>query len=750
MPSVPNILQAIQELGIRNLMLYAAHQTKLRSGWYRHATPMYKWTERHLSWWVRSEIPTDSGEYLAHRELVEKSRRFFFASDDDLQGQLIRLQYDLTPAIQEAAELEYGGFRLFGGPSVPLGMPPVWGAAPGSEVRNPTSSQHWSELSEKYAKDIKLIWEPSRFAWTYPLARAYRFTGDVRYARIYWALITSWLRQNSPYSSPNWSSAQEVALRLLATVFGWYAFAPFLRKAPERLVTMAGMLAAFADRIPYTLDYARSQANNHLLSEACSLYTVGLLFPEFKKADSWKKLGRKWLIRGFEEQIFDDGGYIQHSSNYHRMALSLGLWAARLAEINGEPFPDDLLGRFRTSALCLHSQINSATGRSLNFGHNDGSHVLPLTSCVYGDYRPLLQAAGVAFCERGFFPVGSWDEMLIWLGYSPKEDGNYSGAFAGSSTSEMATRSEENLPWIDVIGEVEVGSDAGWGNNKARSYPEAGFEYLQGEESWAMLRSARFKSRPAHSDQLNLDIWWKGVNVIRDMGSFSYNAAPPWDNPFARALAHNAPVIEGVEPMHRAGKFLWLNWAQSRILGRQRSSQGIIEFISAEHDGYRKHGIIVRRAVLRAGDDLWLIIDDLFGAGFKSCSWNWTLPDWDWSIKQGALIAGGEVGEMCIQVQVKDKDCSLHRGGEHLAIDSENDAEPTAGWISPTYNLLEPALSWRVKIQASFPQRVLTWITFNRADPSNVQVEYQPLKRELLAIHSAEYEQERLIINGGE
>jgi hypothetical protein len=744
MPSLPDVIQAAKELGIGKLTLYAIYQAKIHSGWYRFANPGFQWEQKPLDHWVNPAFPTNPSDYLHFRNEIEQAHPFFFAPDADLRSDLLRFSENLNQTLTEANEILGGTFRYFGGPALEVGFPPAWNAAPGADGGALPLDRHWSLPPGKEVLDIKLVWEPSRFSWVFPLARAYRITGDGRYAIAFWTLVSSWREYNQPYTGPNWSSAQEVALRLLTTVFGWYAFAPYLRKQPERCVILAEMLAIFAHRIPFTLEYARSQGNNHLLSEACALYTIGLLFPEFSGAERWKAIGRKWLLSGIQDQFFQDGGYTQHSSNYHHLALSLAVWGSRLAELNQEPFPQGVLDLLAESTASLHAQVEPSNGMALNFGHNDGSRLLPLSSCQHGDFRPLLQVAGRAFSTGKAFSAGPWDELAIWLGYSVGAGEPAGVGIATSARSQRADLQPKNNKTSTLSKEESDFTDS-----KTREYPETGLVYLQGREAWAALRCACFRSRPAHSDQLNFDLWWHGVNVLQDKGSYSYNAPSPWDNPFSKAAFHNAPVIDNLDPMHRAGTFLWLDWAQARPASHRHSGTDQFELAAAEHNGYREQGICVRRTVLRIGDDLWLIVDDLFGDGRHECQWNWTLPDWDWSVAGDTLNLQAETGALRLQTPMEDAKLSLFRGGECLLEGESHRQESTQGWISPTYYALDQALCWNVRISCEFPERFCTWLSFNQADPGQLVVQYQPLKLGIPAIRSVAFFQERWIIEWG-
>ena len=96
-------------------------------------------------------------------------------------------------------------------------------------------------------------------------------------------------------------------------------------------------------------------------------------------------------------------------------------------------------------------------------------------------------------------------------------------------------------------------------------------------ETWAYLRAARFTGRPGHADQLHLDLWWCGLNVAQDAGTYLYNAPPPWDNALARSEVHNTLVVNGLEQMTRAGRFLYLERAQARVQQARQQRDAIAD-----------------------------------------------------------------------------------------------------------------------------------------------------------------------------
>ena len=83
------------------------------------------------------------------------------------------------------------------------------------------------------------------------------------------------------------------------------------------------------------------------------------------------------------------------------------------------------------------------------------------------------------------------------------------------------------------------------------------------ENSWALIRAGRYTRRPFQADQLHVDLWWQGINLARDAGTYLYNGSPPWNNGFAGTAVHNTVTVDNHDQMRRAGRFLWLDWAQA-------------------------------------------------------------------------------------------------------------------------------------------------------------------------------------------
>lgn len=632
-------IQAARELGTGPLLRYGTYQMGLRTGHLRRVTPIE---------------PYEKGPAAVH-----------FPFRRPRPKRLAELLQDrAADLLCEADEITKGLVRLFGGSPALLRLVP------------PDAKQHWTVYEghpETWGvEDIKLIWEPARFGWVYPLARAYALSGDERYPAAFWTHLQAFMDGNPPNQGPNWSSAQEVALRTLALLFASKAFETSPQSTPERQSALSGAVATHAARIPATLNYALAQNNNHLISEALGLYAAGHALPNHPQSGEWRKLGKQWLNTAFEQQIAPDGTYAQHSMNYHRLMLQAALQAVQL----GVPLTQTARERLAAATTWLLAQLDPRSGRVPNLGANDGALILPLASGGFADYRPTAQAAARAFLNRPAFPPGPWDELSLWMG------------------QDLAPF-EPLPPFPDCPGVNRLGTP----------------------ENWATLRAVSYSSRPSQADQLHVDLWWRGENLALDAGTYRYTAEGVWDNALARTHVHNTAEIDGQDQMVRAGRFLWLNWAQGDI----QNAQGFqFDMLAAQHDGYYRLGVLHQRILKLAGPGRWRVTDHFLPAPQRKNAspqaqpytvfLQWLLPDWPWTLDDHVLTlthpAGG-TASLSLTPEISEHPyasfdrVALVRAGEPLIGGPQ--AAPTLGWYSPTYGVKVPALSFSLRARSPLP-----------------------------------------------
>ena len=373
------------------------HSLSHRWGLPRWRMPVTTWERQPLSSHLLSGVPADPNGYCTFRR--QSAPTFFFSPQNRAPYAPLFTAMDTEEKenpISEAEAIGEGFFCLFHHAKHRLGFPPDWHCNPFTEQRA-NSEVHWSRITD-----------------TYPLVRAYWRTGKEEYAERFWRLVENWREKNLPNQGANWKCGQETSLRVLAWCFGLYAFAEATATTPVRVAGLVQMLAFSGERIEKTLDYALSQRNNHGISEGAGLWTLGILFPEFRHAERWEAKGRKILEALGRDLIAEDGSFVQNSMNYHRLMLHLFLWVLRLGDLHLKPFRPELKERVKRAGEFLLMLMEESTGQVPLYGPNDGAWIFPLAGGGSEDYRPVAQAVHFYTHGEKRFGPGPWDEETLW------------------------------------------------------------------------------------------------------------------------------------------------------------------------------------------------------------------------------------------------------------------------------------------------------------------------------------------------
>jgi asparagine synthase (glutamine-hydrolysing) len=336
--------------------------------------------------------------------------------------------------------------------------------------------------------------------------------------------------------------------------------------------------------------------------------------------------------------------------------------------------------------------------------------LLPISTCPFEDFRPTIQAAWQMLWGERRFPAGSWDDLSIWLG------GDTEGILAP----------EHRRP-------------------KSAHFPQAGLFITQANDLKTVLRAVDFRNRPGHSDQLHMDIWYQGVNLARDPGTYLYNAQPPWDNSLSGAWCHNTVGLDHREPMLKAGRFLWLDWSRADVIELRKSENSLIEVFFARHRSGRWSGSLHQRTVAILGKDLIIVADDILGKGEHDLILNWSLADLKWQIEGSTITLQHENFLSTLSWSVENRSWGLYRAGEGIGGEAVVENPTIYGWHAPTYAQKMPGLQLVVQTRQMLPARMISTWTFQDADLGKLHVNWLPIEEKRVAFDSLQWGSEEWV-----
>lgn len=560
-----NALQLLQNMGSRYVAYRTWHEVEKRTGL------------------LKRRFPTQPAyqEFISKEEWGTLPVKFF-----DLRPTFQLADSDLIALKNRVADFQRGYLTFFSAQTYEV---KDWLTNPATGYRY-DATKHWTEIPDfsPEAGDIKYVWEKSRFAFLYDLIR-YDFHFQEDQAETVFGEIESWIAANPVNCGPNWRCSQEISLRVLNWTYALHYYKNSPALTPERFAGIIKSIYHQMQHVAAHIQFSRiAVRNNHALTETLALYLVGVLYPFFPESGRWKEDGKRWFEQEVAYQIYQDGTFLQFSMNYHRVAVQLLTWAIQLAHLNGESWSEVLYERARKSLHFLRTCQDDATGWLPNYGNNDGALFFPLSEAHFRDYRPQLDALADALSTSILWSVSPQTLREI-----RSDGGGVHTTQTTGGTTKVADRPDGTY-----------------------AFDQGGYYVLRDQSTLSFLRCGNYKDRPFQADNLHLDIWVDGENILRDAGSYLYNTDERWTRYFAGTASHNTVMVGTFDQMRKGPRFIWYDWIRESRAGWLAAGENEFVF-EGEFVGFLQSGRAVthrRRVTKRAGEASWMIEDWLHDA----------------------------------------------------------------------------------------------------------------------------------------
>lgn len=458
----------------------------------------------------------------------------------------------------------------------PLGLDYDWVTNPETGYKYDVQ-QHWTKIESlsSEAGDIKFVWEKSRFSWLLTICR-YDYHYDEDHSEFVFGQILDWINKNPLNCGPNYKCSQETSIRLNNWVFALQFYKNSEALTKERWKKIISSIYRQIHHVYQNINYSRiAVRNNHVITETLTLYLMGLLFPMMKGANKWKNNGKRWFEQEIEYQIEEDGTFIQDSMNYHRVVIQLFTYAIALSDKYGEKFSDFVYEKAYKSLNFLFQCQEPTNGRLPNYGANDGALFFPLSTADYRDYRPQLDALHGLLTGEPLYD--SYLEDAQWIGHHVSRN---------RKKFDKVTQQQGVL-----------------------KFEKSGYYLIREADVLSFIRCGLFKKNGSN-DQLHLDVWHNGENVLMDGGSYLYNTKTELTKYFSGTESHNTIMLEGNDQMLKGPRFMWFYPPKVIRVSMDETNDTYIFKGEVACFSYIDANITVERTVAKKkGEPEWTITD---------------------------------------------------------------------------------------------------------------------------------------------
>ncbi|NVK03982.1 MAG: heparinase II/III family protein [Flavobacteriia bacterium] len=413
----------------------------------------------------------------------------------------------------------------------------------------PSSSQLGLGLSVPEA-DVKRPWELARFQhFTQWLAiTEHKDSGNQQIADEFQFWVEDFLKSNPIGMGVHWMNAMEVAIRAM----NWMVITDIFR---HRGITVSTEIeTAIRQHIDFVFNHLERKeglGNNHYLANLVGLLFGLIYFPD------WKELHEKseWITDEFtresKKQFYSDGGNFEGSMYYHKLGSELLiLGTAALSRLGHERGKSEV-GEITQSAMTFMRTIVKPNGELPDFGDNDSGSIFSFSPSgewtTAGEYIQNGKSTAAVFeMYKGLIGEGDSLESIFIKNLallelkevaSPKKDVHVDKhrTFKHSNKHEWVLHVELNPTEL-----------------KYTYFPITGIVVCKSDTFYLAMslltRDGAHRYRGHfHNDQLSVEIWANGKDLVLDPGTYTYTGDMEIRNAMRSAKAHNGPYW-GVEP----------------------------------------------------------------------------------------------------------------------------------------------------------------------------------------------------------
>ena len=601
-------------------------------------------------------------------------------------------------------EFEFFGERFQYGPKI------EWHADPPSG-RSWPRTYHRSVLvdgGDTGYGDVKYVWELNRHQFLIDRGKACFLFDDAAAGAELLRLVADW-RTDNPYGTGvSWACALEPAFR----AWSWlWAYHLALRSGALNTEDHLQWLTGFYDHGRFLYRHLEYYASpyNHLAGEAAALYALGVLFPEFREAASWRRHGREVLESRLASQFHEDGGSVEQSAFYHHATLGFYILSALLGRNNGESFSPAVWSAIeRGIAFSMH--LRQPDGTVPRIGGADDGKPIRMQHLPFWDFRPYYAIGAVLFNRPDFkFAAGRFAEDALWLlGPEGRDRFEQLPSEAPAQTETALRRSGYFIlrsDWTDRADYVCFDC---------------------GEQAAGARRDNVRSAMHGHADCLSVVVWLGGEPVLVDPGFFCYNGDPEWEVHFRKTIAHNTARVDGQDQATHVHKMDWCRTFKASFDRWHVDESGAL--VTGSHDGFAHAsggGVTHRRTVWRRPRGYVLVLDEVEGSGSHEIDLTYQFAPGPARLDHNRLVFR-DTFELVWHSEPRAI-AGLCQGGQG----------PHEGWIAPSLGVKVPAPRLNLHVSFRAPRIVVLAVLADlrvAAGGSRVRAVAHPQHGEVFAV----------------
>lgn len=385
------------------------------------------------------------------------------------------------------------------------------------------SGYRWSEntwhrdiqIGHKPGADVIVPWELARMQHLPHMALNFRLSSEDSEERKMLSFefrnqVLDFIATNPPQFGVNWFCEMDIAIRAVNWLVALCLFENSIELPAAWQSVFFQSIEQHGKRLYKKVRKPSGNMYNHFATQLAGLYCISVICPFFKESETWRAFAKNNLEAQIVAQVRPDGAHIEESTSYHLLATDIFLYTGILADSFNDPFSPGYRSTVQ-KMLAVIETVSSSRYDVPQIGDNDeGFFIKPALIDRTHTRAGHLLRIGRQYADRH----NKWtvNEAIMNMLVIEKQ--------------EIPQRDSNRTPGVHVL------ESAGWAILK-----DGHFKIVM------CLGAPGVATRVghAHEDILSFTLYWKGLPVIVDPGSYVYTPDRYMRNTFRYAISHNQP-----------------------------------------------------------------------------------------------------------------------------------------------------------------------------------------------------------------
>lgn len=397
--------------------------------------------------------------------------------------------------------------------------------------------------------DIKNVWELGRLNHLIILVYAYKISNEEKYLIEVINQIYDFTAFNPPKYGVQWSSAMDVALRVINLCILMSLIGTEIKNKIEDVSFINNYIYSHLIYLLDNLEWSSGSRGNHYFINIAGIVFSSIYLNDTEFSPTFLKFGLNEIQNEILYQFNEDGGNFEGSLPYHNFMSEVLFQTIAMINFNQDKISTLLKVSFDFRLLKKYSIHRDILERNKKL-----SDVKLYNDKKFKFSEEVEQRIGKISYFTYYSQINGKDFLI------GDNDGGYFFRFIPVLNNDLSVETSNRSEMLKLLNYLYPNID----KRNFANFNETGYYFNHKYAYSIAVRCGKLgqngKGGHAHNDQLSFELYFNDKLLVCDTGTYNYTGLPSERNHFRRTKMHNVLQIDTIEQNHINEEYQSLFW----------------------------------------------------------------------------------------------------------------------------------------------------------------------------------------------